>query len=314
MYTQSSSRILIPSSALELFGQLYLLFFFVCTVVFYNHVLDWQLHALKYLFALVLFTAGSRVCNRPKSEFLRALLRTVTITLLCNFLFESSHSLQHIFVPGWMDAQVLTIETQYLGVDATLWFQQHMSPWLTEIMMFAYTIYVPLLPFIALFAFWGKDRAATMDYLFNLAFAYFVCYTGFLLYPVASPLYYQRELYTIPLDGYLFTWFGEWMRHNVHHAGGSLPSPHCAAATVMLVMMWKYNRKVFWPLLPVVLILYVSTVYGRYHYVSDGVVGIIAGVVVLLAAPALSRLLQALALRINPSHARKSQQDIQAFT
>ena len=63
------------------------------------------------------------------------------------------------------------------------------------------------MPLISLFAFWGRDSKASYDYLFNLAFAYFVCYTGFMLFPVASP-YYQKELYTIPFDGYVFTWFG----------------------------------------------------------------------------------------------------------
>ncbi len=280
------------------------------TLLFASRVPDWSTHSFKYVIALILYTAATRLSDKVQHNFLRVLLRTVCITMLCNFLFESSHSLQHIFVPGWMDAQVIAFETQFTGIESTLYFQQHMSTLLTEIMMFAYVIYVPLLPFISLFAFWGRDRQASYDYLFNLAYAYFVCYTGFMLYPVASPLYHQKELYTIPFDGYAFTWFGEWMRHNVHYAGGSLPSPHCAAATVMLVMMWRYNRRVFWPLLPVVLVLYVSTVYGRYHYISDGIVGIIAGVAVLMTAPALSRALQKLAKRIYPTFATQAAADM----
>ncbi len=298
MSTVVTPRIHIPGRALDIFCQLYVLFFLVVTLVFFDRVPEWMDHSWQYLLVVVLYTIAARLADRLPNDFLVVAGRTVCITLLCNFLFKSSHSLQHVIVPGWMDTQVIAFELQFTGIESTLFFQQHMSPWLTEIMMFAYTIYVPLLPAISLLAFWGRDRIASMDYLFNLAYAYFVCYAGFMLFPVASPLYHQKELYTIPFDGYVFTWFGEWMRHNVHYAGGSLPSPHCAAATVMLVMMWRYNRRVFWPLLPVVLVLYVSTVYGRYHYISDGIVGIIAGVFVLLTAPALSEFMRRLSLRL----------------
>jgi membrane-associated phospholipid phosphatase len=191
-----------------------------------------------------------------------------------------------------MDAQVLSFETRFTGVDATLFFQNHMNTVLTEIMMFAYVSYIPLLPLISLICFWSMDHNAAHDYLFNLGYAYIVCYIGFMLFPVASPLYHQKELYYIPFDGGLFTWCGEWMRHNVHFAGGSLPSPHCAASTVMIGMMWRYNRRLYWILLPLVLMIYISTVYGRYHYVSDGAVGIITGFFVLRTSKGLSRALE----------------------
>jgi membrane-associated phospholipid phosphatase len=47
-------------------------------------------------------------------------------------------------------------------------------------------------------------------------------------------------------------------------------------------------------LFPLVILIYVSTVYGRYHYVSDGVAGIIAGFVVLGTSSKLSALLERL--------------------
>ena len=81
----------------------------------------------------------------------------------------------------------------------------------------------------------------------------------------------------------------EWIRANIHTAGGSVPSPHCAVATVMWFMARKYTKRGFIWLAPVILSLYVSTVYGRFHYLSDMVLGIAAAALVIVAAPALER-------------------------
>jgi membrane-associated phospholipid phosphatase len=44
---------------------------------------------------------------------------------------------------------------------------------------------------------------------------------------------------------------------------------------------------VFYALAPVILSLYVSTFFLRYHYMTDSVVGILTAVFVILSAPSL---------------------------
>jgi len=52
----------------------------------------------------------------------------------------------------------------------------------------------------------------------------------------------------------------------------------------MWIMAWRYHRSLFWMLLPIVLSLYVSTFFCRYHYLSDAVTGILtAGLASLVA-------------------------------
>jgi membrane-associated phospholipid phosphatase len=54
----------------------------------------------------------------------------------------------------------------------------------------------------------------------------------------------------------------------------------------MWFMAWKHYRPAFWVLAPVILSLYVSTFYGRYHYVTDTIFGIVtAGLAVIVARP-----------------------------
>jgi membrane-associated phospholipid phosphatase len=54
-------------------------------------------------------------------------------------------------------------------------------------------------------------------------------------------------------------------------------------------MSRRYVRRWFYILGPVILSLYVSTVYGRYHYVADSVAGIALGLVGMLACPSMVR-------------------------
>jgi membrane-associated phospholipid phosphatase len=110
------------------------------------------------------------------------------------------------------------------------------------------------------------------------------------LFPVAGPIPHIGSLYSVPLEGYIWTWLGEAIRHNAHYIGGTIPSPHAAAATIMWIMAYRYHRPSFWILSPIVLSLYVSTFYGRYHYVTDAIIGIIVAFIGLAFAPILMNL------------------------
>ncbi len=259
----------------------------LATVACRDRVSDWQLLALQMATALALFTSVTWGVRRMRGSFLAVALRTSAVIVLLSFLFGAVANLQHILVRGWMDDSVLTLERAVTGVDPSVWLQRLVQPLVTETMMFAYVVYVPLLPGVALLCYRTSGANAAYDYLLRLALADMACFIGFILLPVAGPLYHQRELYTVPLDGGFFTWCGEWIRHNAQYAGGSIPSPHCACSTVMLAMLHRYDRKSFWVALPVVLILYVATVYGRYHYAADGLIGILVATAVV--SPALGK-------------------------
>jgi membrane-associated phospholipid phosphatase len=93
--------------------------------------------------------------------------------------------------------------------------------------------------------------------------------------------------FTVPLDGYVWASIGEYLRSQWQFVGGTIPSLHCANATVIWLMAYRYHRPSFWVLSPVILSLYVSTVYCRYHYVTDSVAGVALALAVWAIAPAL---------------------------
>lgn len=234
--------------------------------------------------AAILISAA--ITPRIRRPLLAFLLRTATVTLSYAYLFSAVAGLQLILHGRFRDDLVLAFETRLFGVQPTLWMERFITASLTEWMMFCYVIYVPLYPVLCAILWVKRGEAAAEEYFFTLGLANVLCDAGFILFPVASPMYWMPDRYRVPLHGWVFTWVGELIRTRAHFVGGSLPSPHAAAATVMWVMAWKHHRPTFWVLSPVILSLYFSTFYLRYHYVTDAILGIAtAGLAVLIASP-----------------------------
>lgn len=283
-----------------------LTFFSALALLFFPRVEGWWLLILKNAGAAVAFLLVVYLSQRAQKKFLRFFLRVAAVTLAYAYLFGAVDKLQLILHGEWLDAYVLDAEQWIFGVQPTLWFQHITTPALTEWMMFSYVIYVPLYPVLCGIIYYRHGDIAMEDYFFTLGFTNILCDLGFILFPVAGPMATIGDLYTVPLNGYVWTYLGELMRSQLHYIGGTIPSPHCAAATIMWVMAFRYHRPSFYVLTPIVLSLYVSTFYGRYHYVTDAVVGVAVAFLALALVPTLIKWWDQTADRqgrqVSPSH------------
>jgi membrane-associated phospholipid phosphatase len=262
-------------------------FFSILALLFSPSVQGWWVLIIKNIGVGAAYLALIFASEKTTRKFPRFLLRVVAVTLTYAYLFGAVDKLQLILHGQWFDAYVMDAEQYIFGVQPTLWLEHITTPPLTEWMMFAYVIYVPLYPVLCGIIYYLRGDVAMEDYLFTLGFTNILCDIGFILFPVAGPMATIGNLYSVPLKGYVFTFFGELMRLNLHFVGGNIPSPHTAAATIMWVMAYRYHRPSFYILTPVVLSLYVSTFYLRYHFVTDAVVGVIVAFLALLIVPFL---------------------------
>jgi len=237
--------------------------------------------AAVYVFSIFLLT-------KVKSKVVYFLLRTGSVQLLCAYLYNATHQLQLLLMP-WQDGRVLHAEHAVFGLQPTVWMERFISAPLTEWMMFSYVIYLVIYPLVAGLVYFKHGPRALEDYLFMLVTVNLACDLGFILYPVAGPVFYMPEAYSVPQTGGIFTSLGYYIRAHAHKAGGSIPSPHCAVATIMWFTTRRYVRTWFYILAPVILSLYVSTVYCRYHYLADSVAGFALGIIVILAGPSMVR-------------------------
>ena len=216
---------------------------------------------------------------------------TAGVTLLLSYLYQAIAPFQHVLVRGWLDGLLITWERGVTGTECTLALQSIACRWITEWMMFAYVAYVPLLPVTSLLCCRTGGAAAAREFLLALAATNTACFALFLVIPVAGPLFYQPEAYSVPLTGGFFTWCAGLLHASAHYPGGSLPSPHCASTTVMLVMLYRHNRRAFAVALPTLLSIYLSTVYGRYHYAWDSAAGILMALAMIRVCPRIEKLM-----------------------
>lgn len=261
--------------------------FTLLTVLFHRRVEGWSVLALKNLAAGGIYLAVLRFGGGAATTPRRFFLRMAGVLFMMIYLNLAVDKLQLVFHGRWLDESVLRMEDAIFGVQPTIWLQRFISRPLTEWMFFSYVIYLVLYPALAIMVFFRKGERAAEDFFFTLGLSNVICDLGFLVYPVAGPLAHMKDQYTVPLEGCIWTSIGEYLRGQWQFVGGTIPSPHCANATVMWLMAHRYRRPVFWALAPIILSLYVSTVYCRYHYITDSVAGIAAGLLVWAVAPAL---------------------------
>jgi membrane-associated phospholipid phosphatase len=53
------------------------------------------------------------------------------------------------------------------------------------------------------------------------------------------------------------------------HAGGAFPSSHVAVAVSIAISIYRHIPRINWFVVPVVILLCISTVYCHYHYLID---------------------------------------------
>jgi membrane-associated phospholipid phosphatase len=237
--------------------------------------------------AALIFLGANFVAQKTPSRNLRFLLRTLSVLLALLYIYSASLRVQLIFFPSWHDQAVVDLEAAILGVQPTVWIQRFITPWLTEWMMFCYVFYVLVYPILSLLIYRRHGEEQNEDYLFYIGLAIVLCTLGFMMFPVAGPERHIAELFSVPLRGYFFTAISELIRGRIHTPGGTIPSIHCAAATIMWWSAYRYSRPAFYLLAPVILSLYISTVYGRFHYVFDVAVGIAVAFLTMALGPVL---------------------------
>jgi membrane-associated phospholipid phosphatase len=200
-------------------------------------------------------------------------LRLVWNMVLMNFAFSSIKELVPIWGMEPVDNLLAGIDRMLVGGDLSLLAQQWYSEPLTEMMSIGYLSFL-----VALFAtfIWYGFRASLEKFglfctgLFTL---YAIGITGYTLLPGQGPFVHFAGEYTKELTGYVFT---DWNTAIV--AAGSakydvFPSLHVGAGLFLLMFYYSHNRRVFYVyLLPFVFIV-LSTIYLRYHYLIDVLVG-----------------------------------------
>ncbi len=236
---------------------------------------------------LLLFHAGVIVlafalAHLARSESNRFVMffRLLYPALLVAFFYRFSGKLVGVIVPQFFDAQVIGIEQAVFGIEPTIWLDQHLSVALTEVMSAGYFSYYLLIPGLALALFFGRRDDEIKRFMTASCVTFFMSYIVFILYPVEGPRFHFAGVYQNQIYGVLFRPLVELVIKGAAFRGGAMPSSHVAEAMVVLLFALRNYRRRAYFLIPVVVGLALGTVYGRFHYVTDVVIGAAAGAII----------------------------------
>ncbi|MEW6511110.1 MAG: phosphatase PAP2 family protein [Bacteroidota bacterium] len=201
------------------------------------------------------------------------------------------------------DDWLILADRWLFGVDPTQWLTQYATPWVTEILQIAYTL------FYALFILIGLElyRKKTMDlfhfFMFTCVYGFFISYLGYFFLPAVGPRFTLHDFSALnhDLPGVYLTPYLRWfvnfggsvpmgVPNDVALAGTQrdvFPSGHTMMTLVLMYLSLRYKIQMRWFVAVTGSLLIIATVYQRYHYVIDLIGGAVCMIICVLTTARL---------------------------
>jgi membrane-associated phospholipid phosphatase len=251
----------------------------------------------------VAYRASQGASSRPRIATSLSWVRDWYPQAVFLFCFEELRILVLLIHPAWQDSVLIAFDHWLTGVYPAVWLAQFASVWLNEAMQVAYMSYYLFLTILGISLYRRRrDRsddsparnpsgAMAMQAFWTVMTASMIAYSiGYVIsifFPVEAPFFAMRSFHLPPLVGGPATSLIDFIEKLGRVRGGAFPSGHVLGSFVALLGAWCYRRKLFWVFLPCFIAMCVSTIYGRYHYISDILGGIFFGAVAFLLAKRL---------------------------
>ena len=247
-------------------------------------------HAVLLFLVHQLLRANGRGRGGGALDFLRHFYPV----LLYAAFYRESGMLSQMFVSGHLDPVVILWEQALFGFQPSMQFMTSL-PWLplSEVFYASYFSYYVMIAGVGLTLFLRR-REAFFHYVSVLSFVFYVCYLIYIFLPVIGPRLFSRSLggFTLPpaiqalvaADSLSFPpqiTHGLFFRimaliYEVFEApGAALPSSHVAASICTVWFSFRYRLRIRYVHLVMVVLLCLSTIYCRYHYVIDVFAGLL---------------------------------------
>ncbi|MCK5823492.1 MAG: phosphatase PAP2 family protein [Bacteroidales bacterium] len=235
-------------------------------------------HFIIRLAILVFIFFIAFINDKYDNEILKFIRNFYPILLLSYFYGETAYMNNIIF--NNLDPYFAHIEQLIFGCQVSIEFSKHFpQKWFNELMNFGYFSYY-FLTIIVCFVVYLTNRTKSFKVIFIVATSFYIYYIIFSLFPVVGPqFYFKGALAKIP-DAYFFRDAVKFVQKIGEVPTGAFPSSHVGMALIFLYFSFKYSIKLFYFILPLVVILCFATVYIKAHYFVDVIAGIISSPII----------------------------------
>lgn len=276
-------------SVLEVYVSFVLFLFIVGTLSFYSDLtspLTLLVNCIGLLFLMLVISYTLTLFD--KNKWIN-LIRRFYVAPIIFFIYTNIQAF--IRVIHSRDYDNIFIEWDYaiFGVNPTEWIMNLENPLLTEYLQFCYFLFY-LIPMILAIDLVLKNKKTEL-YIFSRAivFSFLLSYLLYLLMPAIGPRFTVHSFASLNLE-LPGLWLSEYFREFINTGGGiivpnidpalqvnrdCMPSGHTWVTLVVMIFGFKFSSRLKWLLFVMGTSLIFSTVYLRYHYVVDILVGVV---------------------------------------
>ncbi len=212
------------------------------------------------------------------------LFRNIYPVLFAGYFYtETVHYNKFLF--DNLDWIFIQMDQWIFGFQPSIEFSNYFSsPWFTELMYFGYfAFYFIILGFI--FITYFKMKTIFLESVFKVTFSLLFFYFIFALFPSAGPqFYFDVSERAVPTNGYLFQKIMHAIQNGAEQPTGAFPSSHVGVTIIILLLARKTLPLFFKICVPLTIILILSTVYIKAHYVVDAIFGLLIAPIILYLA------------------------------
>ena len=221
-------------------------------------------------------------------------------------MYDQVHAFVRVLNPYDYDLVLIAADRAIFGTDPTVWLQQFSFSALTEYLQICYFLFY-LMPIVHAIELWKTGQIIKLDaFIRAMAFCYFISYLLYFVMPAIGPRFTLHSYANIntELPGIFLTdalraiidvgggiWKGALLPQNLVNRD-CMPSGHTMLTMVNMMMAFRYKSKLRWVFFTIGTSLILSTVYLRYHYVIDVVIGALLAVITLPLEPFVNKIVR----------------------
>ena len=221
------------------------------------------------------------------------------------FVFKEVHVLIQSMVRADLDSVLIAVDRALFGADPTVWIMRFATPVLTEVLQIAYVSYYVLMLVLGIELYRRSDRAEFTLVIFAILYGFFLSYVGYILFPAVGPRFTLHDFgslnaelpglwLTAPIRDFINA--GESIPKDAVNAlalaqRDAFPSGHTEMTLIVMYYATRFAIRSRAAIYVFGILLIVSTVYLRYHYVVDVIGGAAFMLFTVWTAPKLLRAL-----------------------
>ena len=216
--------------------------------------------------------------NKNKSPVVRLIRYFLPFVLLSYWYPETYYFNNFIF--DHLDYRFVQADQSLFGCQPSLEFSKHIPwAWFSELMYFGYFSYYFIFFGTAIWCYFFRKELLDKA-IFVFVCSFYLFYIVFVIFPVVGPqFHFIWPLNEVP-DGYFFCKLMRFLQSIGEKPTGAFPSSHVGITLTVVIFVALHCRTLLKYVLPLFIILIMSTVYIKAHYLVD-VIGGIASVIII---------------------------------